>query len=124
MTDKTIKKNPKILRLSVLKAIIFANEKILRIVYDLVSHKGSNVWVGWIKINFQILALNKNKTNVRPSVTDEILTSNSKNIGSNVKKGAILGVERKSKVVHKLIEKNYVDCFLKSTKNSIGRNSL
>ena len=52
MTDKTIKKKPKNLRLSVKKAIFLANEKILKVVNDLVSHKGSKICVGWIKIKF------------------------------------------------------------------------
>ena len=46
MTDKTIKKKPKNLRLSVKKAIFLANEKILKVVNDLVSHKGSKICVG------------------------------------------------------------------------------
>ena len=66
---------------------------------------------------FQILDRNKNKTNVRRSVTDEIITSNSKNIGYNVKKGAVLAVKRKSKVVYVLIKKNYMDRFLKNNEN-------
>ena len=38
-------------------------------------------------------------------MTDEIITNNSENLGYNVKKGAVLNVERKSKVVYGLVEK-------------------
>ena len=56
---------------------------------------------------------NKNKANVRHSVTNEIITSNSKNIGYNVKKDVVLTVERKSKVVYELIEKKLCGPILK-----------
>ena len=43
MTDKTIKKKHKNLRLSKKKAIFLANEKFLKDVNDLDSHKESNI---------------------------------------------------------------------------------
>ena len=43
MTYKIIKKKSKNFRLSVKKAIVLANEKILKVVNDLVSDKLSNI---------------------------------------------------------------------------------
>ena len=58
-------------------------------VYDFISHRGSNTWVGWNRINLLKIDLKQKQTNVRLSVTDEIINSNSKNIDYNVKKEAV-----------------------------------
>ena len=50
------------------------------------------------------------------TMTDEIISGNSENIGLNVKKEAVSAFMRKSIVVSDLIQKkNYVDRFLKRT---------
>ena len=46
-------------------------------------------------------------------MTDAIITSNSKNIGYHVIKSAVVAVERKSKVVYKLIEEKLCGPLLK-----------
>ena len=40
------------MKLSVKKLAAIANERKSKVVNDFVSHRGSNIRVGWIKINF------------------------------------------------------------------------
>ena len=53
-----------------------------------------------IKINFSKFDLKQKQTNVGHSVTDEIISGNSKNIKYIVKKGEVLAFKRKSRVVN------------------------
>ena len=62
-----------------------ANKRKLKVVNLLVSHKGSNIWVDWINIKYSKIGPKQKQTNVKHSVTDEIINGNSKNIGYNVK---------------------------------------
>ena len=43
--------------------MFIAKERKLKVVNYLVSHKGSNIWVGWIKINFSKIGLKQKQTN-------------------------------------------------------------
>ena len=105
------------MKLSVKKLAAIANERKSKVVNDFVSHRGSNIRVGWIKINFSKFDPKQKQTNVGHFVTDEIINCNSKKMCYNVKKVAVSVFERKLKVIYDLIQKNYVDRFLKSTEN-------
>ena len=61
----------------------------MKVFNDLVSHKVSNVWVGWIKITFSKISPKQKQTNVGYSVTNKVINSNFKNIGHDVKKEAV-----------------------------------
>ena len=82
------------------KLTVIANERKSKVVNDFVSHRGSNIRVGWIKINYIKFDLKQKETNVGHYVADEIINGNSKNIGYKVKKGEILALKRKLKVVN------------------------
>ena len=71
-----------------------------------------------ININFSKIGPEQKQTNVGHSETDEIINGNSQNIGCDIKKASASAFERKSKAVYDLIQKNYEDRFLKSTKFS------
>ena len=78
------------MRLSVKKPVLIANEKKSKVFYDFVSHRESNVWVGWIKIYFSKIGTEQKQTNVGHPVTDEIINGNYKNMSCNVKKEAAI----------------------------------
>ena len=61
----------------------------MKVVNDSVCHKGSNIWVGWIKINFKKICPEQKQTNVGHSLTDEIINGNSENMSYNIKKEAV-----------------------------------
>ena len=98
------------------KLAVIANERKLKVVNDIVSHRGSNFWVGWIKMNFSNFNLKQKQTNVWHFVTDGIIKSNSKKMSYNVKKSNSFSFWKKIKSYLWFdTKKNYVDCFLKST---------
>ena len=51
-------------------------------------HRGSNIWLGWIKINFSKIGPKQKQTNVQHSETEDIINSNPQNICFNVKKNS------------------------------------
>ena len=52
----------------------------MKVVNDKVCHKGSNIWVSWIKINCKKICLEQKQTKVGQSLTYEIINGNSENI--------------------------------------------
>ena len=62
------------------KPAVIANERESKVVNDFVSHRGSNIRVSWIKINFSKFDPKQKQTNVGHCVTDEIINGNSKNL--------------------------------------------
>ena len=82
------------------KPAVIANERKSKVVNDFVSQRGSNIRVGWININFSKFDPKQKQTNVGHYVADEIINGNSKNIGYKVKKGEVLSLKRKLKVVN------------------------
>ena len=100
MANEIINKKCLNLKLSVKKLAVIANERKLEVVNNLISHKGSNIRVGLIKINFSKFDSKLKQTNVGHSVTDEIINGNSKNKGYRVKIGKVLAFKRNLKVVN------------------------
>ena len=64
------------MNLSVKKPAVIANERKSIVVNDFVSHRGYNIRVGWININFSKFNPKQKQTNVGHSVTDEIISGN------------------------------------------------
>ena len=87
------------MKLSVKNPTVIANERKLKIVNDLVSHEGSNVWVDWIRINFSKFDLKQTQTNFGHSIADEIINGIFKNLRYRVKKGAVSAFKIKPKIV-------------------------
>ena len=58
---KSSTKSLKTLKLSVKKLEFIASERKLKVVNDFFSHRGFNIRLGWIKINFSNFIQNKNK---------------------------------------------------------------
>ena len=67
--------------------------------------------------NFSKFDLIQKQTNVGHIATDEIINSNSKNIGYRVNKGEVLGFKKNRKPLMISPRKVHVDRFLKSTKS-------
>ena len=93
------------MKLSVKKLAAIANERKSKVVNDFVSHRGSNIRVGWININFSKFDPKQKQTNIGHFVTDEIINGNSKKMCYNVKKVLVSVFERKLKVIYNLIQK-------------------
>ena len=95
------------------KPAVIANERKSKVVNDLVSHRGSKIGVGWIKINFSKFDPKKKQTNFGHSVRDEITNGNSKKMCYNVKKVVVSVFEKKLKVIYDLIQKKLCGPLLK-----------
>ena len=69
------------------KTTVISKERKLKFVNNLVSHKGSSVWVGWIQDKFFLkFDPKQNQTNVGHSVTNEIINGCSRNIRFKLRK--------------------------------------
>ena len=73
------------MKLSVKKPAVIANKRKSKVVNNFVSHRGSNIRVGWIKTIFPKFDSKQKQTNVGHFVTDEIINSNSKKMCYNLK---------------------------------------
>ena len=75
-------------------------------------HRGSNIWLGWIKINFSKIGPKQKQTNVQHSETEDIINGNPQNICFNVKK-TVSVLKTKTKVVYDLMKNKLLGPLLK-----------
>ena len=76
MPNEIINNMSKYLRLGIEKPTVIAKKRKSKVLNDLARHKESNIWVGWIKINFLKIGPDK-KNNVGHFVNEEIIDINS-----------------------------------------------